>query len=87
MRGAKAFTEESFRVVDVLIDFLTVYGVVPASFSFPTLITSMFLHGSWSHVIGNMPFATNGAAAYGVASVHRLGFPAEVCAGERAVGV
>ena len=30
------------------------YGVVPADLSWPTLITSMFLHGSWSHVIGNM---------------------------------
>jgi membrane associated rhomboid family serine protease len=38
----------------VLSRFLTVYGVVPAYFSAPTLITSMFLHGSWSHVIGNM---------------------------------
>jgi membrane associated rhomboid family serine protease len=38
----------------VLNDFLTVYGVVPAYFAAPTLITSMFLHGSWSHVIGNM---------------------------------
>jgi len=37
-----------------LNEFLTVYGVVPAYFSWPTLITSMFLHGSWSHVIGNM---------------------------------
>src|SRR6185295_6785066 len=37
-----------------LTQFLYVYGVVPASFSAPTLITSMFLHGSWSHVIGNM---------------------------------
>jgi membrane associated rhomboid family serine protease len=34
--------------------FLYVYGVVPAAFSLPTLITSMFLHGSWMHVIGNM---------------------------------
>jgi membrane associated rhomboid family serine protease len=34
--------------------FLQIYGVVPAAFSAPTLITSMFLHGSWSHVIGNM---------------------------------
>src|ERR1700716_2598038 len=34
--------------------FLTYYGVVPAYFTFPTLITSMFLHGSWLHVIGNM---------------------------------
>ncbi len=39
---------------DVLNEFLTIYGVVPAYFSWPTLITSMFLHGSWSHVIGNM---------------------------------
>jgi membrane associated rhomboid family serine protease len=37
-----------------LNDFLTVYGVVPAYLSWPTVITSMFLHGSWSHVIGNM---------------------------------
>jgi len=38
----------------VLNEFLTIYGVVPGDFSPPTLITSMFLHGSWSHVIGNM---------------------------------
>jgi len=37
-----------------LNEFLYVYGVVPASFSPPTLITSMFLHGGWMHVIGNM---------------------------------
>src|SRR6266540_3489051 len=34
--------------------FLQAYGVVPAYFQVSTLITSMFLHGSWSHVIGNM---------------------------------
>ena len=34
--------------------FLQVYGVVPGDFHVPTLITSMFLHGSWSHVLGNM---------------------------------
>jgi len=39
---------------DVLPTFLQVYGVVPGDFSTPTLISSMFLHGSWSHVIGNM---------------------------------
>jgi membrane associated rhomboid family serine protease len=39
---------------DVLQLFLTVYGVVPAAFDPVTLITSMFLHGSWMHVIGNM---------------------------------
>ena len=37
-----------------LNQFLTAYGVVPAYFSAPTLITSMFLHGSWMHIIGNM---------------------------------
>ena len=39
---------------DVRQAFLTVYGVVPADFHASTLITSMFLHGSWMHVIGNM---------------------------------
>jgi rhomboid family protein len=34
--------------------FLTAYGVVPAHFQAVTLFTSMFLHGSWMHVIGNM---------------------------------
>ena len=41
---------------DLLPVFLQTYGVVPAFFSPPTLVTSMFLHGSWSHVIGNMWF-------------------------------
>ena len=36
--------------------FLQQFGVVPAYFSPPTLISSMFLHGSWSHVLGNMWF-------------------------------
>src|ERR1700730_3500456 len=49
-----AWLFEISRPHDVLNEFLTVYGVVPAYFSAPTLITSMFLHGSWSHVIGNM---------------------------------
>jgi rhomboid family protein len=39
---------------ELLPAFLQAYGVVPAEFSAPTLITSMFLHGSWSHVLGNM---------------------------------
>lgn len=34
--------------------FLQVYGVVPGAFIPTTLLTSMFLHGGWSHVIGNM---------------------------------
>src|SRR5882672_9629760 len=39
---------------EVLPAFLQVYGVVPADFQPSTLVTSMFLHGSWMHVIGNM---------------------------------
>jgi membrane associated rhomboid family serine protease len=34
--------------------FLRQFGVVPAYFAPATLISSMFLHGSWSHVLGNM---------------------------------
>src|SRR5579862_3226326 len=39
---------------EYLSAFLYSYGVVPANFHASTLITSMFLHGSWMHVIGNM---------------------------------
>jgi membrane associated rhomboid family serine protease len=39
---------------EALNEFLTIYGVVPAYFTWPTLVTSMFLHGGWFHVIGNM---------------------------------
>jgi len=39
---------------NVLPAFLQIYGVVPADFEASTLLTSMFLHGSWMHVIGNM---------------------------------
>jgi membrane associated rhomboid family serine protease len=39
---------------DLLPVFLQVYGVVPARLHALTLVTSMFLHGSWMHVIGNM---------------------------------
>ena len=39
---------------ETLNRFISVYGVVPAYFSAPTLITSMFLHGGWMHIIGNM---------------------------------
>ncbi len=34
--------------------FLQTWGVVPAAFSWPTLITSMFLHAGWLHIGGNM---------------------------------
>jgi rhomboid family protein len=52
--NAVAWLYEVMLPHELLTDFLTVYGVVPADLALPTLITSMFLHGSWSHVIGNM---------------------------------
>jgi membrane associated rhomboid family serine protease len=52
--NAVAWLYELAMPREYLTGFLQVYGVVPAFFSAPTLITSMFLHGSWSHVIGNM---------------------------------
>src|SRR5438309_5813456 len=52
--NAVAWLFELSLTHEELNEFLTYYGVIPAYFSFPTLITSMFLHGSWSHVIGNM---------------------------------
>jgi membrane associated rhomboid family serine protease len=30
------------------------YGLVPESFSWPAVLTSMFLHGGWLHFAGNM---------------------------------
>src|SRR3977135_2906855 len=36
--------------------FLSTYGLVPDHFDFLSLLTSMFLHGGWMHVLGNMWF-------------------------------
>ena len=36
--------------------FIATYGMIPDEFSFRTLLTSMFLHGGWMHVLGNMWF-------------------------------
>lgn len=52
--NAVAWLAEVAMPRDVLGGMLRVYGVVPADFHLSTLVTSMFLHGSWSHVIGNM---------------------------------
>jgi len=32
----------------------TMYGLVPAEFTLPAVITSMFLHAGWLHFLGNM---------------------------------
>ncbi len=36
--------------------FIAVYGLVPDRFHWSALLTSMFLHGGWLHLIGNMWF-------------------------------
>jgi membrane associated rhomboid family serine protease len=36
--------------------FIELYGVVPAHLRPVTLVTSMFIHGGWMHIIGNMLF-------------------------------
>ena len=37
-------------------DFINTYGLVPDHFSFQSMLTSMFLHGGWMHLLGNMWF-------------------------------
>ena len=36
--------------------FMSQYGLVPEHFHFANIFTSMFLHGGWLHVLGNMWF-------------------------------
>ena len=36
--------------------FIAVYGMIPARFQLVDLFTSMWLHGGWMHLIGNMWF-------------------------------
>jgi membrane associated rhomboid family serine protease len=39
-----------------LNDFVTQWGVVPDRLNLVSLLTSMFLHGGWLHILGNMLF-------------------------------
>src|ERR1700752_1726750 len=52
--NAVAWLIEVTMPADFLREFIQVYGVVPADLHPATLVTSMFLHGSWSHILGNM---------------------------------
>src|SRR5690349_24344283 len=36
--------------------FMTVYSLRPAYFHIENVLTSMFLHANWMHVLGNMLF-------------------------------
>lgn len=52
--------EASLDNTQDLREFITTYGVIPAEIErgedLFTLITSMFVHGGWGHIIGNMVF-------------------------------
>src|SRR5450759_851847 len=37
-------------------EFIATYGLVPDQFSLQSVLTSMFLHGGWMHLLGNMWF-------------------------------
>lgn len=39
-----------------LNDFIARYGVIPSRFQWMDVLTSIFLHGGWMHLIGNMWF-------------------------------
>ena len=52
--NAAAWIYEISMPPDSIDAFLATYGVVPARFVPVTLLTSMFLHGGWGHVTGNM---------------------------------
>jgi membrane associated rhomboid family serine protease len=41
---------------DQLNSLIRLHGIVPDRFRFSMLLTSMFLHGGWMHVLGNMWF-------------------------------
>ncbi|HEU0141612.1 MAG TPA: rhomboid family intramembrane serine protease [Bryobacteraceae bacterium] len=36
--------------------FISTWGMIPARFEYTDMLTSMFLHGGWMHLIGNMWF-------------------------------
>ncbi len=37
-------------------DFTFIFGFIPDRFSWLSVLTSMFMHGGWMHLIGNMLF-------------------------------
>jgi membrane associated rhomboid family serine protease len=43
-----------FSLGDEVNEFIIAYGLIPAAFSWVTVLTSMFLHGGFLHFAGNM---------------------------------
>jgi membrane associated rhomboid family serine protease len=54
--NALAFLYELTLSDRQLTGFVFAWGVVPARFDTVSVLTSMFLHGGWMHIIGNMWF-------------------------------
>lgn len=52
--NALAFLYEVQLSTPELRVFTQLFGVVPAYFAWPTVVTSLFLHGGWMHFLGNM---------------------------------
>jgi membrane associated rhomboid family serine protease len=52
--NALVFLYEATLPDPLLRRFVAQYGLIPAYFSWGAVLTSMFLHGGWLHVIGNM---------------------------------
>jgi membrane associated rhomboid family serine protease len=56
------FKELQFQSVGLLEQFISQYGLVPVRFfenplvGLPSIFSSMFLHGGWGHLLGNMWF-------------------------------
>jgi membrane associated rhomboid family serine protease len=50
------FIYEAMMGPDQLEAFIMQHGIVPDHLRMSTLVTSMFLHGGWLHVLGNMWF-------------------------------
>ena len=49
-----AFLYEASMGPAALDAFLATHGMVPVAFAWPDVATSMFLHGGWMHLAGNM---------------------------------
>lgn len=54
--NAMAFLFELSLEPDLREAFIFQYGIIPDRFQYADIFTSMFLHGGWLHLIGNMWF-------------------------------
>ena len=52
--NALAFLLELSLDQRALQELVQTFGIVPAAFTWPAVVTSMFLHAGWLHVLGNM---------------------------------